>query len=63
LDYSYEDDGSKRMSTCWFGDAFRGGWTGSEGAPKRRIEPGKTELGNHQTGAFYPIPSISARRR
>jgi hypothetical protein len=32
------------MSTCRFGDAFRGGWTGPESAPKRRIEPGKTGL-------------------
>ena len=45
--------GSKRISTCWFSDALRGGWTGSEGAPKRRNEPGKTELGNHQTTVFY----------
>jgi len=44
LDYSLEENCSKRMSTCRFGDTFRGGWTGSEGAPKRRIEPGKTGL-------------------
>jgi hypothetical protein len=46
-------DGSKRISTGWFSDALRGGRTGSEGAPKRRNEPGKTELGDHQTGVFY----------
>jgi hypothetical protein len=60
LNYSHKKDCSKRISTCWFGDAFRGGWTGSEGAPKRRNEPDKTELGNHQTGGFYLISGFSA---
>src|SRR5688572_21110772 len=54
LDYSQKKDGNKRISTCWFGDAFRCGWTGSDGAPKRRNEPDKTGLRNHQTRAFYP---------
>jgi hypothetical protein len=61
LIYSLEKNGSKRISTCWFGDAFRGGWTGSDGAPERRNEPGKTGLGNHQTGAFYQNSSRSRR--
>jgi hypothetical protein len=61
MNYSLKKDGSKRISTCWFGDTFRGGWTGSEGAPKRRNEPDKTELGNHLTPAFYPISAALVR--
>jgi hypothetical protein len=61
MNYSHKKDCSKRISTCWFGDAFRGGWTWSEGAPKRRNEPDKTELGNHQTRELYLIPAPNAR--